>query len=67
MNAEADPELHRLLSAFGAEAGAPLLMHATFQLRGMPMVRTETDALEAFRRTALDCMVVEDRVYEQSA
>ena len=67
VHAGEDPELHRLLTAFGAEAGAPLVMHATFKLRGMPMVRTRTDALEAFGRSALDCLVVEDRLYEPGA
>jgi carbamoyltransferase len=67
VHAGEDPELHRLLTAFGEQAGSPLVLHATFKLRGMPMVRTRTDALEAFGRSGLDCLVAADRLYEPAA
>jgi len=65
VDASNDPEFHRLLTRFGETAGAPLLLHDDFALRGSPIVRSEIDAVEAFERSALDALFVEDRVYER--
>ena len=65
VHADEDPELHRLLIAFGEATGAPLLLHETFALRGSPIVRIESDAHDAFQRSTLDALVVEDRLYER--
>ncbi|MFT5151853.1 MAG: carbamoyltransferase, partial [Planctomycetota bacterium] len=59
-----DPEFHSLLLAFARGAGVPLLAHSTFALRGSPMVRIESDAVAAFLRTELECLIVDDRMYE---
>lgn len=58
-----DPDFHGLLHSVGRETGAPLLLHATFRLRGAPMVRNEVEAVDAFRRSGLDALVVADRLY----
>ena len=55
---------HALLHSVAKTTGAPILAHSTFALRGSPMVRIESDAVAAFLRTELDCLVVEDRMYE---
>lgn len=59
-----DPAFHSLLHAFARGSSAPLLAHSSFALRGSPMVRIESDAVAAFLRTELDCLIVEDRLYE---
>lgn len=61
-----DPDFHALLTRFEAHSGAPLLLHATFGLRGSPMVRIEGDAYDAFQRSSLDVLLVEDRLYGRS-
>lgn len=63
---EFDPALHALLTRLGETTGAPLAWHGSFELRGSPCVRSESDALEAFRRSALDALFVEDRLYERA-
>ena len=63
VDGERDPDFHRLLTGFGEASGAPLLLHATFGLRGSPIVRIEGDAFDAFQRSSLDALVVEDRLY----
>jgi carbamoyltransferase len=63
VDAAEDPEFHALLVRFGESSGAPLLLHADYALRGSPLVRSEVDALEAFERSALDALYVEDHVY----
>jgi carbamoyltransferase len=61
-----DPEFHRLLEAIGSTTGAPLLLVSTLNLRGVPMARSEADAVEVFRRSSIDALVVADRIYERA-
>jgi carbamoyltransferase len=63
VTAEHDALFHRLLVRFGEATGAPLLLHTSLNLRGDPLVRGEADGLSLFERTALDALVVEDRLY----
>lgn len=60
---ELDPDLHSVLRELD---GPPLAVVADFHLRGQPIVRTEADAVDAFRRSALDALVVGDRAYERA-
>lgn len=66
VDADSDPQLHALLTAFGERTGHPLLVHADFAPRGSTLVRNEADAVNAFRRSNLDCLFVESRLYERS-
>ena len=67
VDAEAQPEFHRLLARVGEKTGAPLLLHHTFHLRGSPMVRSEADAVEAFARSSLDALVSGQRLYDRDS
>jgi predicted NodU family carbamoyl transferase len=59
-----DPKLHALLLELEQRGQPPLLLHASFAPRGAPMVCGEADAVDAFRRSTLDALCVEDRIYE---
>jgi carbamoyltransferase len=61
-----DPAFHRLLTRFGERTGAPMLLSTTLGPRGEPAVRSERDAQSLFERSALDLLVVEERVYARS-
>ena len=61
---ERDPVFHRVLEATGARTGVPVLLHATLHRRGAPPPRNEHDAVELLKRSSLDALVVEDRVYD---
>ncbi len=61
-----DPLFHRLLTRFGERTGAPILLSTTLGPRGEPAVRSERDAQSLFERSALDLLVVEERVYARS-
>jgi len=63
VRASDDADLHRVLEAVGERSGAPALLLAGFHLRGSPVVRTEAEAVDAFRRSALDALVVGERLY----
>jgi carbamoyltransferase len=63
VDAARQPALHALLEAVRARSGVAVLLAEAFHLRGLPVVRTELDAVEAFGRSTLDALFVEDRLY----
>jgi carbamoyltransferase len=54
------PQLRKILSAFEAETGCPLLINTSFNVRGEPMVCTPQDAYTCFMRTHMDALVLGD-------
>lgn len=59
-----DPELHALLTEFGARTGLPVLLTTSLDLRGDPPARGEAEARALLARSGLDLLVVENRLYE---
>jgi carbamoyltransferase len=66
VSVEDDPVLHAVLREIGAASGAPILWLADLALRGSPLVRSESEAVEAFRRSDLDVLFAGSRLYERS-
>jgi carbamoyltransferase len=62
----AEPELHRLLVAFGERSGLPVLAQADLAARGEPPVRGALEAIRLFERTNLDLLVLEDHFLERT-
>ncbi|MFN8019020.1 MAG: carbamoyltransferase N-terminal domain-containing protein [Acidimicrobiales bacterium] len=58
------PRFHRLLGAFGARTGVPVLLNTSFNVAGEPIVCTPADALATARAAGLDLLVVGDVVIE---
>jgi len=52
------PRFHRLLREFKGRTGVPVLLNTSFNLRGEPIVCTPMDAYSCFRRTEMDCLVM---------
>ncbi len=67
ITSESDAELHELLCAIGRKTDLPILQIDDFSLRGSPIVASETAAVQALLRSQLDCLIVEDRIYERRA
>jgi carbamoyltransferase len=57
----------RLLEAFAACTGCPILLNTSFNLRGEPIVCTPVDALLTFTRSKLDALVLEDFVIDRAS
>ncbi|KAA6184050.1 carbamoyltransferase [Thiohalocapsa marina] len=57
---ETNPRFHRLLSAFAARTGCPLLVNTSFNVRGEPIVGSPQDAYRCFMRTEMDALVLEN-------
>ncbi|RMF57481.1 MAG: hypothetical protein D6746_11000, partial [Bacteroidetes bacterium] len=53
-----NPRYARLLRAFEAETGCPVLVNTSFNVRGEPIVCTPEDAYRCFRRTHMDALVM---------
>ncbi len=58
VDAEESPLYHRLISAFGAATGAPVLLNTSFNLKGEPIVETPGDAVETFLASGMDALVL---------
>ena len=55
-----NPRLWRLLEAFFARTGCPVLVNTSFNVRGEPIVCTPEDAYRCFLGTEMDALVLED-------
>ena len=55
---EDNPLLWRLLHAFGAKTGLPILYNTSFNLHGDPLVCTPRDAVRSFFSSGIDAMFV---------
>lgn len=60
---EVHPDFHRLISAFHAATGVPILINTSFNVSGQPIVRTAAEAWECFLNTDVDLLVLNDRVF----
>jgi carbamoyltransferase len=54
---ETNPLYHRLLLAFKAKTGCPVIVNTSFNVRGEPIVCTPEDAFRCLMGTGLDLLV----------
>lgn len=57
-----NPRFYKLLQAFYALTGCPVLVNTSFNVRGEPIVCTPQDAYRCFLATDMDALVLEDCV-----
>lgn len=55
--------LRRVIEAFDAVTGVPLVLNTSFNTRGQPMVETPEEAVAVFRAMDLDACVVDGRIH----
>lgn len=55
-----NPRFHRLLTAFKARTGCPVLVNTSFNVRGEPIVCSPEDAYHCFMGTEIDLMAAEN-------
>lgn len=58
VHAATNPRYDRLLRAFEAKTGCPVLVNTSFNVRGEPIVCTPEDAYRCFRHTHIDALVL---------
>jgi carbamoyltransferase len=59
VDAERNERLHRLLTAFEAKTGCPVMINTSFNVRGEPIVCRPEDAYRCFMGTNMDVLVLE--------
>lgn len=67
VGADRSPEFHRILTAFHAATGCPILVNTSFNVRGEPIVCTPEDAYRCFMTTDMDWLVLEDCLLDRRA
>ncbi len=60
---EWNPRFHRLLSAFHAETGTPMLLNTSFNVMGKPMVHSVEDAVAVFMTCGLEVLAIGDWLF----
>ncbi len=55
---DTNPAFYRLLDAFEARSGCPVLVNTSFNVRGEPIVCTPEDAYRCFMRTEMDYLAL---------
>ena len=58
VGAQANPRFRRLLQAFHARTGCPILVNTSFNVRGEPIVESPLDALRCFMKTDMDVLAL---------
>lgn len=62
---EMEPQLARLLDAYGRLSGMPILLNTSFNLAGEPIVNTIAEGYSTFRRSGIDLLVAGDVLLSQ--
>lgn len=62
VTAELNPRYHRLISAFAARTGVPVLLNTSFNVMGRPIVHGVEDAVSVFFTSGLDALVLGDHL-----
>jgi carbamoyltransferase len=60
---EVHPDFHRLITAFNALTGVPIVINTSFNVSGQPIVRTANEAWECFLNTDIDLLVLNDQLF----
>lgn len=61
-----NPQLYRLLKAFEALTGVPVLLNTSFNVKGEPIVETPRDAMACFLTTGIDHLVLHDTLVSKA-
>jgi carbamoyltransferase len=67
VHAATHPLYHKLISAFKAKTGCPVVVNTSFNVRGEPIVHTPEDAFRCFMGTDMDMLVIGNAVLHKAA
>ena len=60
-----DGRFYELLTAFYKKTSVPILLNTSFNVKGEPIVNSPKDALNTFRNSGIDVLVLEDFIIEK--
>src|SRR3989339_209649 len=62
---DTNPKYHRLIEAFKKRTGFGVIVNTSFNVRGEPIVCAPEDSYKCFMRTEMDCLVIENYIFEK--
>jgi carbamoyltransferase len=62
---DGNPQFHRLIDAFRARTGVPVVLNTSYNLRGEPIVNTPEEAIDDYERTGMDALLLGPYVLEK--
>ena len=60
VDADRHPRFHRILDSLNDQAGCPMVINTSFNVRGEPIVCTPEDAYRCFMATKMDALVIDN-------
>ncbi|MBA4277260.1 carbamoyltransferase C-terminal domain-containing protein [Flavobacterium sp.] len=60
-----NPKFSKLITEFHRHSGIAVLLNTSFNKKGMPIVETPSEAINLFKETALDILVMENTLIEK--
>jgi carbamoyltransferase len=60
-----NPKFYKLVETFEKVSGVAVVLNTSLNRKGMPIVETPSQAIQLFKETALDILVIEDTVIEK--
>jgi len=60
-----NPRFRKLIEAFHRLTNIPVILNTSFNVKGQPIVNTPEQAIETFKTTKLDCLVLGDLLFEK--
>jgi carbamoyltransferase len=61
---ETNPRYHKLISEFKKQTGVPILLNTSFNIQE-PIVCSPQDAVNTFKKSQIDCLVIGDFIVER--
>jgi carbamoyltransferase len=58
VHADTNPRYHAVISSFKEKTGCPLVVNTSFNVRGEPIICTQTDAFKCFMGTEMDVLAI---------
>lgn len=65
VDAKWNPKFAKLIAEFYRHSGIAVLLNTSFNKKGIPIIETPSQAIELFKETALDILVLENTVIEK--
>lgn len=66
VDVERHPRFHKILKAFEARTGCPVLINTSFNVRSEPIVNSPADAYRCFMATEMDYLVIENCLLQRA-
>ena len=62
---EQNPFLYDLLTEFENKTGVGVLLNTSFNVDGKPILSTIKDAMNVYKNTQMDCLLIEDYYFRK--